>query len=68
LLHAAQAGERSEAASTYLALAEAARARHNYLEADLLYTRALAQLAMTTRRPAARIQGPGHHALPAGTA
>jgi tetratricopeptide (TPR) repeat protein len=43
--HAAQAGERAEAAATYLALAEAARERHNYLEADLLYTRALAQLA-----------------------
>jgi serine/threonine protein kinase/tetratricopeptide (TPR) repeat protein len=42
--HAAQAGERDEAASTYLTLAEAARERHNYLEADLSYTRALGQL------------------------
>ena len=42
--HAAQSGERQEAASTYLALAESARHRHNYLEADLLYTSALGQL------------------------
>ena len=42
--HAAQAGERGEAAATYLALAETARGRHNYLEGDLLYTRALTQI------------------------
>jgi tetratricopeptide (TPR) repeat protein len=43
--HASQAGEREEAASTYLVLAESARERHNYLDADLLYTRALTHLA-----------------------
>jgi serine/threonine protein kinase len=42
--HAAQAGERVLAATTYLGLAESARGWHNYLEADLLYTHALAQL------------------------
>ena len=42
--HASRAGERRESAATYLLLAERARERHNYLEADLLYTRALAEL------------------------
>jgi hypothetical protein len=42
--HAAQAGERAEAAATYAALAELARERHNYLEAELLYTQALSHL------------------------
>ena len=42
--HAAAAGERHEAALAYLAVAEAARERHNYLEADLDYTRALEQI------------------------
>ncbi len=42
--HAAQAGERVLAATTYLGLAESARSWHNYLEGDLLYTHALAQL------------------------
>ena len=42
--HAAQAGERLLASTMYLYLAEAARELHNYLEADLLYTHALAQL------------------------
>jgi tetratricopeptide (TPR) repeat protein len=40
--HASRAGERKECASTYLVLAERARERHDYLEADLLYSRALA--------------------------
>jgi eukaryotic-like serine/threonine-protein kinase len=43
--HASQAGERGEAAAAYLTLAESARQRHNYLDADLLYTRALDHLA-----------------------
>jgi eukaryotic-like serine/threonine-protein kinase len=43
--HAAQAGERNQAAAAYLALAESARESHRYLDADLLYTRALSQLA-----------------------
>ena len=42
--HAAAAGERNVSAEAYLALAEAARERHNYLEAELLYTRCLSQL------------------------
>jgi tetratricopeptide (TPR) repeat protein len=42
--HAARAGVRSEASANYLRLAEAARERHQYLEADLLYTRALEQM------------------------
>jgi tetratricopeptide (TPR) repeat protein len=42
--HAARAGERREAATAYLSLAESARERHNYLEADLLYTQALSHL------------------------
>jgi hypothetical protein len=41
--HAALAGERLLASTTYLYLAEAAREVHNYLEAELLYTHALAQ-------------------------
>jgi tetratricopeptide (TPR) repeat protein len=42
--HASRAGERRESATTYLSLAERARGRHDYLDADLLYTRALAEL------------------------
>jgi tetratricopeptide (TPR) repeat protein len=45
--HASQAGERRESAATYLVLAERARERHDFLEADLLYTRALAELDET---------------------
>jgi hypothetical protein len=43
--HAARAGERSQAATAYLALAESARERHDYLESDLLYTQALVHLS-----------------------
>ena len=43
--HAAAVGEKEQAAGAYLALAEAASDRHRYLEAELLYNRALAQLA-----------------------
>jgi hypothetical protein len=42
--HAAACGNRAEASTAYLDCAESARARHAYLEADLFYTRALAQL------------------------
>jgi tetratricopeptide (TPR) repeat protein len=42
--HAARVGESAEAAATYLRLAERARLGHKYLDADLLYTRALEQL------------------------
>jgi tetratricopeptide (TPR) repeat protein len=43
--HASAAGERREAAAAYGELAEAARERHSYLEAEALYTRSLGQLA-----------------------
>jgi hypothetical protein len=43
--HASRAGERKECASTYLVLAERARERHDYLEADLLYSRALTEMS-----------------------
>ena len=39
--HAAQAGLRDEAAALYLQLAERARSRHAYLEAESLYSQAL---------------------------
>jgi hypothetical protein len=39
--HAACAGERAEAATAFMKLGDAARVRHAYLEADLLYGRAL---------------------------
>jgi tetratricopeptide (TPR) repeat protein len=42
--HAAAVGEREQAAATYLQLAEAARGRHAFVDADLLYSRALAHL------------------------
>jgi len=42
--HAAVAGMRDEALALYLDLAESARGRHAYLDAETLYTRALALL------------------------
>ncbi|WP_420806666.1 serine/threonine-protein kinase PknK [Hyalangium minutum] len=42
--HAAVAGMREEALALYLDLAESARGRHAYLDAETLYTRALALL------------------------
>jgi eukaryotic-like serine/threonine-protein kinase len=42
--HAAAAGERRDAAAAYLQLAGPARERHQYFEADVLYSRALDQL------------------------
>jgi eukaryotic-like serine/threonine-protein kinase len=41
--HAAGAGRRGDAAAAYLELAERARARHAYLDAELLYNRAIDQ-------------------------
>jgi tetratricopeptide (TPR) repeat protein len=41
--HAAGAGCREDAAAAYLELAERARARHAYLDAELLYNRAIEQ-------------------------
>ena len=52
--HAASAGERDEAAAAYLALAEVARERHGYLEAELLYTRCLGQLEADAQAPRLR--------------
>ena len=42
--HAAAAGYRGEAAPVYLDLADRARRRHAYVEAESLYSRALGQL------------------------
>jgi tetratricopeptide (TPR) repeat protein len=42
--HAAQKGARAEAASTYLTLAELARERHKYLDAETAYSSALQYL------------------------
>jgi eukaryotic-like serine/threonine-protein kinase len=43
--HAAACGETAEAADAFLAVAEAARAEHRLVDADLYYTRALALIA-----------------------
>ena len=45
--HAASAGLHSEAAALYIDLAEAARSRHAYLEAEATYSRALELLPET---------------------
>jgi serine/threonine protein kinase/tetratricopeptide (TPR) repeat protein len=47
--HAGSIGERAEAAAAYLELAHGARGRHAYLDAALLYDRALAQLDQDDR-------------------
>jgi len=47
--HAAGAGRRADAAAAYLELAERARARHGYLDAELLYSRAIEQSAAPSR-------------------
>jgi tetratricopeptide (TPR) repeat protein len=44
-LHAARSGMRQRAASTYSLLAERAQSRHAYLDAELMYGNALANLA-----------------------
>jgi len=43
-LHAAGAGYRAEAAPVYLGLADRARGRHRYVDAESLYSRALGQI------------------------
>ena len=43
-LHAAGAGYRADAAPVYLDLADRARARHRYVDAESLYSRALGQI------------------------
>ncbi|HEU5060225.1 MAG TPA: protein kinase, partial [Kofleriaceae bacterium] len=48
--HAARAGLAEVAAGAYLDLAESARERHAYLEAETLYSRSLEQLAPDRRR------------------
>jgi tetratricopeptide (TPR) repeat protein len=45
--HASEAGDKTEATSAYSKLAKRARERHNYLEAELLYTRALSNVDAT---------------------
>ena len=49
-LHAAGAGYRAEAAPVYLDLADRARARHRYVDAESLYSRALGQIDETDLR------------------
>nr|QKW93844.1 serine/threonine protein kinase [Vitiosangium cumulatum] len=49
-LHAAAAGLRDEAAALYIDLAESARGRHAYIEAESTYTRALELLDPEDRR------------------
>ena len=49
-LHAAAAGLRDEAAALYIDLAESARGRHAYIEAESTYTRALELLDLEDRR------------------
>ncbi len=49
-LHAAAAGLRDEAAALYIDLAESARGRHAYIEAESTYTRALELLEADDRR------------------
>ncbi|WPB75871.1 protein kinase [Archangium violaceum] len=49
-LHAAAAGLRDEAAAIYIDLAESARGRHAYIEAESTYTRALELLEPGDRR------------------
>ncbi|WP_245814630.1 serine/threonine-protein kinase PknK [Cystobacter ferrugineus] len=49
-LHAAAAGLRDEAAAIYIDLAESARGRHAYIEAESTYTRALELLEGTDQR------------------
>jgi len=43
--HAARSGRRDEAMAAFLSLAERAQARHAYLEAELMYTQAIEQMA-----------------------
>ncbi|HXU06888.1 MAG TPA: protein kinase, partial [Polyangia bacterium] len=49
--HAASAGYRGEAAPLYVELAEHARERHRYVDAESLYTRALGQMDEGDLRP-----------------
>jgi serine/threonine protein kinase/tetratricopeptide (TPR) repeat protein len=59
-LHAAAAGLREEAATLYIELAESARGRHAYLEAESTYSRALELLDVEdTRRRLTVLQGRG---------
>ena len=59
-LHAAAAGLRDEAAALYIDLAEAARGRHAYIEAESTYTRALELLdAEDWRRRLTVLRGRG---------
>ncbi|WP_170319269.1 protein kinase domain-containing protein [Polyangium spumosum] len=57
--HAAAAGLRDVAESAYMALAEAARARHAYVDAERFYTLALEQQASTGQRRGGAYRGRG---------
>ncbi|HSP80020.1 MAG TPA: tetratricopeptide repeat protein, partial [Myxococcaceae bacterium] len=58
-LHAAAAGLRDEAAALYIDLAESARGRHAYLEAESTYTRALELLDVEDSRRLTVLRGRG---------
>ena len=63
--HAAGAGYRAEAAPVYLDLADRARGRHAYVDAESLYSRALGQLDETDlRQRMIALRGRGADALP----
>lgn len=57
--HTAEAGLAAEAARTFLALAERARAWHSYLEAERLYSRALEQPGIAGDDSAVALRGRG---------
>ena len=64
--HAASAGRADAAAPVYLELAERARNRHAYVEAEALYSRALGPASRDRPGPAGeRAARPRPHALPA---
>ncbi|MGK3988596.1 protein kinase [Sorangium sp. So ce136] len=65
--HAAQAGLGEVAEAAYLALAERARARHAYLDAETFYSRALEQPSEPTDPGASAPAGPPHAGPPAGS-
>jgi serine/threonine protein kinase/tetratricopeptide (TPR) repeat protein len=57
--HAEHAGEHALAEGAYLALAEASRARHDYLDAERFFTRALDQWPDPARRGPSALRGRG---------
>jgi serine/threonine protein kinase/tetratricopeptide (TPR) repeat protein len=57
--HAEHAGEHALAEGAYVALAEASRARHDYLDAERFYTRVLDQSPDAARRGPSALRGRG---------